>query len=1064
MRKWLAGTLAALGLSAAGCGWSYQSYVVDDPGPQFTREAILAIIAQESPVYYRDGATRIGVFFDVEHRSYVPFDRIPKDFVNAIVAAEDGAFFDHPGVSPKHIVRAAWQNVKAGRVVAGGSTLTQQTAKNLFYRPDRSFRSKATELVNALRLEAHFSKEDILEFYANQFHVSANGRGLGIAARYFFDKDVSALTLKECAFVAGMVKAPTRYNPFIGETEARRAAARAAAEERTAYVLRRMVEEGSLEDVELDALLAEPLAFRRGAFQYDRSVLLDEVQRRLEEPAFIELFERLEIDNPSTAGIQIITTVDARAQTGATYALWHHLTELGPLLERSTATALRLPDKTPVPMDAGHPLETHAFYAAKVAGTGEPMTLDVGGRPCTVVGLDRIATVLTRARTGDMYDAADAAAYEAIRKALPVGAVVLASVKAPGECELEIRPRLQGAVVVLEDGQVRALVGGNDNRNFNRVTTAKRQFGSTWKPLVYLAATHLGWLPTDVLDNRRAVFPFRDVWYYPRPDHASDPWITMSFAGARSENLASVWLLAHLTDRLNPEQLRQLATLVGLAKRPDEGGEAWLVRMRDEEGLRSSPDRFEEYAFTLAREDVLSGVAFLPHPEDAASLRSMAHGRGFAAERARLLRTSATPERAARLSALGNNLLDLERLAGECATGATPLWLAPEGEVRCGDAPADFVPAPATDDFLVDGRTHASTLRELRSALDRRAGELAGRDPWDPEVVALHPDWRTLVGVRYVTRLAAAFGVEAELPDVLSLPLGAADISLLEAASLYQGFLRGERWAHESEGFDEGAVPGLRSAFDLGVTDSPMLIAEIRDAAGNVLYRAEPVARAVADPIAGELVGDVLRNVVDAGTGRRAAGAVKVGGSPVPLAGKTGTTNDYRNAAFVGFAPRASAGPPRWGDAFTVAAYVGYDDNQSMRRGALRVQGANGALPVWLGAVQALADAGQLGAAGGWVPHDGLVASPATPGTGLPRSGGDGPTVLTPADGARRFAPFTEAPLPAEAGTPLPAPPADPVVGADLGPTAIEEGVEPPAPAPVAAEPSVWDRIEGAPP
>ncbi|MFO0003623.1 MAG: biosynthetic peptidoglycan transglycosylase, partial [bacterium] len=116
-------------------------------------------------------------------------------------------------MSFKHIVRAAVQNARAGRVVAGGSTLTQQTAKNLFYRPDRSLRSKAQELVDALRLEAHFSKEDILEFYANQFHVSANGRGLGIAARYFFDKRVDELTLKECAFIAGMVKAPSRYNP-----------------------------------------------------------------------------------------------------------------------------------------------------------------------------------------------------------------------------------------------------------------------------------------------------------------------------------------------------------------------------------------------------------------------------------------------------------------------------------------------------------------------------------------------------------------------------------------------------------------------------------------------------------------------------------------------------------------------------------------------------------------------------------------------------------------------------------------------------------------------------------
>ena len=198
LRRMVLGSGLAVGAASCAGGWGYQEEVVEDPGPEFTREAILQIIAQESPVYYRDGASRIGVFFDLEHRKYVPYAEIPQDFVHAIVSAEDAEFFEHHGVSFKHLVRATGQNIKAGHVVAGGSTLTQQTAKNLFYRPDRSFKSKGEELVNALKLEAHFSKEEILEFYTNQFHVSANGRGLGIAARYFFDKDVKDLTTKEC--------------------------------------------------------------------------------------------------------------------------------------------------------------------------------------------------------------------------------------------------------------------------------------------------------------------------------------------------------------------------------------------------------------------------------------------------------------------------------------------------------------------------------------------------------------------------------------------------------------------------------------------------------------------------------------------------------------------------------------------------------------------------------------------------------------------------------------------------------------------------------------------------
>src|SRR5690606_3367856 len=183
----------------------------------------------------------LGVFFEDEHREFVPFRDLPQAYVGALVAAEDARFWSHPGIDPQGIARAMWQNVKAGRVVAGGSTLTQQTAKNLYYRPDRSLRSKGLELLNALRLEAHYDKSEILTFYANQFHVAGNGRGLGIAARYFFDRPVEGLGLVESAFPAGLVKGPANSDPSVGDAT-RRERARERAHARTAYVLQRMVE------------------------------------------------------------------------------------------------------------------------------------------------------------------------------------------------------------------------------------------------------------------------------------------------------------------------------------------------------------------------------------------------------------------------------------------------------------------------------------------------------------------------------------------------------------------------------------------------------------------------------------------------------------------------------------------------------------------------------------------------------------------------------------------------------------------------------------------------------
>lgn len=1021
--RWMAlAGFATLSVLGGWATWWYERYVVDEPGEEFTRAAILAVIAEESPVYYRDGTTPLGVFFDQEHRRYVRYEELPEDWIHAIVAAEDGNFFVHPGFDPKHILRAAWQNLRAGRVVAGGSTLTQQTAKNLFYRPDRSWRSKLEEAGDALRLEAHFSKEEILEFYANQFHVSANGRGLGIAARYFFDKEPEQLTTRECAFLAGLVKSPATYNPFVGGTPERRERARRAAEERTRYVLGRMREEGYLDEREYRKLLDEPLEFRRGAFQFDRSVVVDAVQRELESPAFIELFERLEIENPATAGLRVITTLDPVAQREATYALWHHLAELGPVLEKSAAEAWRLPPGATMVMEPGVPLEVHRFYTAKLGSlAADGGELDVGGRLCALdrAAVDRAVTTLTRARTGNAQAPAAPEDRATLLAALPAGSMVLASVRAPGICDLEVRPTLQGAAVVLERGVVRAWVGGNDNRNFDRVHTARRQLGSTWKPLVYAAAMQLGWLPTDPLDNRRAAFPFRGQWYYPRPDHPSDPELPMVAAGARSENLATVWLLYHLVDRLEPAQRVDLATRLGLGPSPGETSETYRRRLQDTEGLALGVDSLDEVAFLRARDEWLADGLPRAHPEDALGVWSMGWGQGYAAERARLMAQAPGAERDARLLALGWNLLSLEELAARCLAGEAALWsVAPDGRVACGRAPAGFgavdplAPLPPTPEgeLLVDGRVHLSTLRELRALRDRHRGGLGSDPPADLSVLVDHPGFRARMAVEYLRHLARVYGAETELPVALSLPLGAAEVSLLEMGRIYGGFLFGDRWRARAEGFAPGAIPGMRTAFPIeGALAVTGLVAEIRDARGNVLFRATPDPEPVGDPLVGEMTGDLLRAVVREGTGRRAATAVELGGVPLPLAGKTGTTNDYRNAAFVGVVPRAPGAELRWGEGYAVAVYVGYDDNRSMRRRGLRVQGANGALPAWIGIARGLAEAGLLGP-GGWTDY--------APAEGLLRTGdpaGEGTALIPAGEPRRRYAPvgpgWTAAPV-----------------------------------------------------
>jgi penicillin-binding protein 1A len=232
------------------------------------RGAIESIIFSESPVFYDDGETVMGVFFENIHRRYIQYPHIPPQFVKAIVAAEDKNFFTHPGFDIKAIARAMIANFRHGRVSQGGSTITQQTAKNVFEREKRSYKAKVKELMQALLLEREYSKEEILEMYVNQFFVTGIGRGLRIGAQYFFDKEAESLDLVECAFIAGSVKSPNRYNPFTKKTEAEREEALKLATRRKDYVLSKMLALNFITREDYEKAKAKEIPFKQGKLGY----------------------------------------------------------------------------------------------------------------------------------------------------------------------------------------------------------------------------------------------------------------------------------------------------------------------------------------------------------------------------------------------------------------------------------------------------------------------------------------------------------------------------------------------------------------------------------------------------------------------------------------------------------------------------------------------------------------------------------------------------------------------------------------------------------------------------
>lgn len=1102
--------VAALFLALAGAVTGYvlyQKHVVREPGDHLARDHIQRLISQESPVYYRDGTTKLGVFFEEQHRQYVPFDAMPPQFVAALVSAEDQDFWTHFGFSVRGIARAMRQNVAAGRVVAGGSTLTQQTAKNLFKRRARTLEEKLKELVNGLRLEAHYSKEEILEFYSNQFYVNGNGRGLAIAARFFFDKDVSELDLLECAFLAGVVKSPERYNPWVADA-GRERRNRERSETRADYVLGRMLADAQIDQAAHDAAVARELPFSRGTFRYARSVVLDEVERELARPPLRDVLAAHGIEDPGTAGLRITTTLDAEMQRGSVYGLRHHLSDVGVQLEAPKVAALlgTAPKLRPIDEDALQPRTFHRGVLRSVDPKKRTAVVDLGGVDGVLdaAANRRMALALAKSEAKNTWTTVKRKDVTAFLEEVKghVGRGIAVSIRDLDDAgapilDWEMETALQGAVVILERGEVRAMVGGARNADFNRAAVAKRQFGSTWKPFIFQAALQLGWSSTDSLDNRRSVYPYQTTMYFPRPDHRGAPEaVSMAWATAKSENLASVALLYTLTDRLNDEQFRRVAESVGLLPLPGEGGGEFVGRIQAE-GVLPTQAKLLDGLFDEVKEDLVVDLAFDGLEGEGEVLAELRYGVGFEAEVERL---SENPDKlsgdelAVRRNLVRRSFLRQEQLAEQFAAARRELlervrggdaasvealagfflvpargparlgWaeVAPDGwealtpglmaRVLAGESPLGIVDPPAeapaeeldafdeaaeeqaadegedaghseegtpgpapepeesdateevaaaesVDDaagaafrwielldpsrVTLEGLLTPRVVERVRGAVTAAHRRL-GASPalYSPALLARCRDYRVLVNLRYVERLAKVAGVLSKITPVLSLPLGSSDVTLLEAALMYQLILRGETYRFFSDALvpmpsDPAGYGGLATgAADTDALPSVGMVSEVRTSDGTLIFRLDRDAVPVHDPALSAEVTAMLGAVVNHGTGGRARGRVKPAASTpersdelaalgiaLPLFGKTGTTNSYRNSAFVGFVPGIPEGKDRLtaAEGLVVATYVGYDDNREMRRGSIRIAGASGSLPVWIEASRGVARASLVG-------------------------------------------------------------------------------------------------------
>ncbi|MEJ7620152.1 MAG: PBP1A family penicillin-binding protein [Aquificaceae bacterium] len=465
----------------------------------------------------------------VQRRYYVSLKDIPPHVRQAFISAEDKNFYRHPGVDPVAILRALLANIRHREIRQGASTITQQVARNLFLTPDRSLRRKIREALLALKIEKHFTKDQILEMYLNYIYLGQGAYGVEAASRIYFGKSVKELTIDEAAILAGLPKAPTRYNPFRNPERVK---------ERRDYVLSRMQEDGYITEEEYRRLIEKPIKVRLENRYYGMDYFLDYVKDYLADKYGEVIL---------AGGYKVYTTVDKDLQEHARDVLKRGVMRV--------AQANRIPFLPEDPYETANrykeqkiELKPGRVYIGKVLSVnGERLKLELGE-----------------------YE------FELERKSLPLekGDFVLVRLyqdRKSKEVRAEVLPDLQGALVSLDvkTGAIRAMVGGYSylRSPYNRAVYAKRQPGSAIKPVIYLAALMKGYTQVSLIDATPRSFYDPSTGKEWTPDNyegAEYGQITLRTALAKSVNTATVNLLADIGFDLPIE----IGRLLGIELKP----------------------------------------------------------------------------------------------------------------------------------------------------------------------------------------------------------------------------------------------------------------------------------------------------------------------------------------------------------------------------------------------------------------------------------------------------------------------------------------------------------------
>lgn len=488
---------------------------------------------------YDDREEVIGEFF-VERRKVVVIDEIPPMLVNAFVASEDARFWEHEGLDFIGILRALYANIKAGEIRQGGSTITQQVTKSLLLTPTRSFRRKFREAVLAYRIERYLSKEELITLYLNQIYLGHGSYGVASAAENYFNIPLGDLNLSQCALLAGLPKAPSRYSP-ISNPDAARA--------RQEYVLGQMVRQGYItEDEAKEAGQASwELNPRKPGPSMKLPYFTEHVRRMLEA--------RYGRKNLYEEGLKVFTTVNTKMQLEAESAVRKGLKEY---------EVRRGFNRFPIRNREG---DNREEFLKELAKERARLPLKEGlvtlGLVDEVRRESREAVVELVGGKGFIQVEPPGEGGEDILEKLGPGDEVFVQLKEldPGRGMWRLvrpaRSGIQAALVCMkvDTGFVKALVGGWDfvESQFNRAIQSHRQPGSAFKPIIYTAALDKGYTPSSVIIDAPVIFDTpergegKDAKWKPRNYKGSffGP-TTLRMALIHSRNVVTVKLLEAL--------------------------------------------------------------------------------------------------------------------------------------------------------------------------------------------------------------------------------------------------------------------------------------------------------------------------------------------------------------------------------------------------------------------------------------------------------------------------------------------------------------------------------------